>query len=165
MLRWMLGWLESSGGGVCPRFPSLSRAIAKVPMKSLSAIVLLGSILTGAMIVGAAAQTSTLTDKRVEALALQWFEQMRTGQIDRTQLTVDYSAQFTDKAVKTMSAYLNRYGASPSAAKILLTRTIGNQTFYDVKLLFPRGDAASFLFSFDTQGKIAGIALVSMAGD
>jgi hypothetical protein len=113
------------------------------------------------------AQASVLSEKNVEAIALQWFEQMRTGQIDRTQLTAEYSAQLTDDAVKKMSAYLNeyKYGASPRGAQILRTRTIGDQTFYDVKLTFPRGDAASLLFGFDSKGKITGITLMSMAGD
>jgi hypothetical protein len=113
------------------------------------------------------AQTNVLTEKSVEAIALQWFEQMRTGHIDRTQLTAEYSTQLTDDAVQKMSAYLNeyKYGASPTGAQILRTRTIGEQAFYDVKLTFPRGDAASLLFGFTTGGKITGIALMSMAGD
>jgi hypothetical protein len=112
-------------------------------------------------------QANALTEKNVETIALQWFEQMRTGQIDRTQLTAEYSAQLTDDAVKKMSAYLNeyRYGASPTGAQVLRTRTIGEQTFYDVKLTFPRGDAASLLFGLNVEGKITGIALMSMAGD
>jgi hypothetical protein len=110
---------------------------------------------------------AALTDKSVEAMALQWFEQMRTGQIDRTQLTAQYSAELTDDIVKKMSTYLNeyKYGASPIGAKILRTRSTGDQTFYDVKLTFPRGDAASLLFGFNAEGKITGIALMSMAGD
>jgi hypothetical protein len=34
-----------------------------------------------------------------------------------------------------------------------------------VKLLFPRGDAASILFGLDPQGKITAISIVTMAGD
>jgi hypothetical protein len=41
-------------------------------------------------------QANVLTEQNVETIALQWFEQMRTGQIDRTQLTAEYSAQLTD---------------------------------------------------------------------
>jgi hypothetical protein len=113
------------------------------------------------------AQANALTDKGVEDIALRWFEQMRTGQIDRTQLTSEYSTQLTDDAVKKMSAYLNeyKYGASPTGAEILRTRTIGEQTFYDVKLTFPRGDAASVLLGFNAEGKLTGITLMSMAGD
>jgi hypothetical protein len=92
---------------------------------------------------------------------------MRTGQIDRTQLTPQYSAQVTNELVHKMSAYLNqyKYGASPIGAKILRTRSTGEQTFYDVKLTFPRGDAASLLFGFNAEGKITGVVLMSMAGD
>jgi hypothetical protein len=42
---------------------------------------------------------------------------------------------------------------------------IGDQTFYQVKFIFPRGDAASVLFGFDTAGKITGVSFESMAGD
>jgi hypothetical protein len=126
-------------------------------MISASLLVLLTSQLAAA----------ALTDKNVEAMALQWFERMRTGQIDRTQLTAQYSAQLTGDIVKKMSAYLNeyKYGASPIGAKILRTRSTGEQSFYDVKLTFPRGDAASLLLGFNDKGKITGIVLMSMAGD
>ena len=115
--------------------------------------------------------TDNVADARsedsVKALALQWFAQMRTGQIDRTQLTADYGAQLTDDAVSGMSQYLNRYqyGASPLGATILLTRSDEGQTFHVVKIVFPRGDAASLMFGFNTAGKITGITLMSMAGD
>jgi hypothetical protein len=126
-------------------------------MISASLLVLLTSQLAAA----------ALTDKNVEAMALQWFERMRTGQIDRTQLTAQYSAQLTDDIVKKMSAYLKeyKYGASLIGAQILRTRATGDQTFYDVKLTFPRGDAASLLLGFNDKGKITGIVLMSMAGD
>jgi hypothetical protein len=103
----------------------------------------------------------------VEALALQWFAQMQAGQINRTQLTAAYSAQLTDAVVQETSRYLKQYqyGASPTSAQILQSRTIRDQTFYLVKLLFPRGDAASLLFGFDAEGKITGISITSMAGD
>ena len=111
--------------------------------------------------------TSGPTDSSVEGLALQWFAQMRAGQIDRSQLTADYSAQLTDDAVRSMSRYLKEYdyGTSPGGAQILLRRSEGDQTFYVVKILFPRGDAASLLIGLDAQGKISGISLMSMAGD
>jgi hypothetical protein len=132
-------------------------------------MLLAGVLASGVVAMPAAvqAQANVLTEKSVEAIALQWFEQMRTGQIDRTQLTAEYSDQLTDAAVKEMSAYLNeyKYGASPIGAQILRTRSVGEQTFYDVKLTFPRGDAASLLLGFNAEGKITGIALMSMAGD
>lgn len=113
------------------------------------------------------AQSSTVTDKNVEAIALQWFERMRTGHIDRTQLAPEYSAQLTDDVVQEMSKYLSayKYGTSPTGALVLNTRSTGDQTFYEVKITFPRGDAASLLFGFNAQGKITGIVILGMAGD
>ncbi len=107
------------------------------------------------------------SEDSVKAMALEWFAQMRTGQIDRTQLTADYGAQLTDNAVQGMSEYLSayQYGASPTAATVLLTRSTDDQTFHVVKIAFPRGDAASLMFGFNREGKITGITLMSMAGD
>ena len=103
----------------------------------------------------------------MEALALEWFAQMQSGQIDRTQLAAEYSAQLRDDAVRAMSQYLKeyKYGATPPGAQVLKTRTIGEQTFYVVKLIFPRGDAASLLLGVNAERKITGISLMSMAGD
>ena len=105
------------------------------------------------------------TEDGMRAFALQWFAQMQAGKIDRTQYTAAYGAQLTDDAVQAMSHHLNEYGASPIRAEILQKRSVDNQTFYKVKLIFPRGDAASLLFGFDVEGKITGVAIMSMAGD
>jgi hypothetical protein len=131
---------------------------------------LVAALLTGCVAAALGASpppSSARTDKSVENLALEWFAQMRTGQIDRTQLATDYSAQLTDDAVQAMSRYLKEYeyGTSPTGAEVLKTRSVGEQTFYVVKLVFPRGDAASLLFGFNAEGKITGISLMSMAGD
>jgi len=101
----------------------------------------------------------------MRAFALQWFVQMQAGKIDRTQYTAAYGAQLTDDAVQAMSHHLNEYGASPIRAEIMQKRSVDNQTFYKVKLVFPRGDAASLLFGFDAEGKITGVAIMSMAGN
>jgi hypothetical protein len=107
------------------------------------------------------------TEKNVAALALKWFAQMKIGQIDRAQLTPDYSARLTNDAVREMSQYLKEhdYGVAPERAEVVQTRTSGDQELYVVKLIFPRGDATSLLFGFNRDGKITGISLLSMAGD
>ena len=105
------------------------------------------------------------TEEGMRAFALQWFAQIQAGKIDRTQYTAAYGAQLTDAAVQAMSRHLNEYGASPIRAEIMQKRSVENQTFYKVKLIFPRGDAASLLFGFDAEGKITGVAIMSMAGD
>jgi hypothetical protein len=132
-------------------------------------ITLFAALLTGsvaAALAGSPPPSSVPTENSVETLALEWFAKMRTGQIDRTQLAADYSAQLTDDAVQAMSRYLKEYeyGASPTGAQVLKTRTIGEQTFYVVKLVFPRGDAASLLVGLNAEGKITGINIVGMAG-
>jgi hypothetical protein len=90
---------------------------------------------------------------------------MQLGKIDRTQYTATYGAQLTDEAVQAISHQLNEYGAPPLRAEIMQKRSVDNQTFYKVKLIFPRGDAASLLFGLDVEGKITGVAIMSMAGD
>jgi hypothetical protein len=57
------------------------------------------------------------------------------------------------------------YGASPVEAQVIRTHSADGQTFNVVKLVFPRGDAASLLLGLDRAGKITGITLLSMAGD
>jgi hypothetical protein len=108
---------------------------------------------------------SARLEDTVDVFALQWFLQMQSGQIDRTQLTDAYSAQLTDQAVREMYHRLNEYGASPKSAEIVQSRTIGDQTFHVVKFLFPRSDAASLLFGFDAEGKITGITVMMLPGD
>ena len=93
------------------------------------------------------------TEDGMKVLALRWYAQMQAGKIDRKQYTTAYAAQLTDDAVQAMSQHLNQYGASPLRAEIMKKHAIDNQTFYQVKLIFPRGDATSLLFGFDAEGK------------
>jgi hypothetical protein len=108
-------------------------------------IALVAALYAGGATATPAASVSSAnvqTAESVDALALKWFAQMETGQIDRAQLTADYSARLTNDAVREMSQYLKQHD-------------------YGV----PRGDAASLLFGFNSGGKITGISLLSMAGD
>jgi hypothetical protein len=129
-------------------------------------MILIINLLRVAAACGDPAQASGVpTEDGMKIFALQWFVRMQAGKIDRTQYVPAYGAQLTDEAVQEMSRHLNAYGASPLRAEIMQKRTIDNQTFYQVKLVFPRGDAASLKFGFDTDGKITGIGVMSMAGD
>jgi hypothetical protein len=137
-------------------------------MKHFSWLVLVAALAIVSVAAGDAdpAQSATLpAEDGVKAFALKWFLQMQAGRIDRAQYTTAYGAMLTDDAVKAMSRHLNQYGASPTCAEILQSRSAGTQTFYMVKLLFPRGDAASILFGLDSDGKITAISIVTMAGD
>ena len=137
--------------------------------------VFIGMVLVVALLMASAADAladsarvaGVEAENGVVALALRWFAEMRAGQIDRTQLTPEYSAQLTDEAVQGMSHYLKQhdYGVAPTRAEVVDTRSIGEQKFYVVKLVFPRGDAASLLLGLNAAGKITGLSLLSMAGD
>jgi hypothetical protein len=137
-------------------------------MSRFGGMILLAAVLVGnaaAALAGPPPGPKAQTEDDVKTLALHWYTQMQAGQLDRAQLAAAYSAQLSDDAVREMSRRVNLYGASPTSAEILQTRSITDQTFYLVKLIFPRGDAASLLIGFDAQGKITGINLMSMAGD
>jgi hypothetical protein len=125
--------------------------------------------LVAALTVGPIAPASTDTapaaEASVTAWTMQWFEEMQAGRTDRSQYAPTYRAQITDDAVTEMSHALNKYGASPLRAEIVQTRNSGEQTFYVVKFVFPRGDATSMLFGFDAAGKITGVGIGGMAGD
>jgi hypothetical protein len=148
-----------------------SKTEGKAMRTRLAVGIVLGvALLTGTVFTAVATPApppNERTDDRVAAFALKWFADMQAGRIDRAQLTADYNAQLTDDAVREMSRYLeeHKYGASPKRAQVVRARTIGKQTFYVVKLVFPRGDAASLMFGFNADGKISGISLLSMAGD
>lgn len=137
-------------------------------MRRCARMMLVAALLTGSVTAAlgdSAAPSNAPAQDDVKALALRWYVQMQAGQLDRTQLSAAYSAQLTDDAVREMSHNVNLYGTSPTSAEILQSRKMADQTFYQVKLVFPRGDAASLLIGFDPQGKITGISFVSMAGD
>ena len=105
------------------------------------------------------------TGVALTAWAMHWFTEIMAGRTDRSQYAPAFAPQVTDEAVARMSHDLNRYGASPLRAEIVQSKKEGDQTFATVKFVFPRGDATSLLFGFDTQGKITGVAPAGMAGD
>ncbi len=115
----------------------------------------------------AAATPAAITADSVQKTALEWFDRMRTGQIDRTQLTADFSAQLTDQTVETTSRFLQAHGYldSPAGAKLVDTRTGGDDTLYTVRLSFTGGKAANLQLAFSGDGKISDISLLNAAGD
>jgi hypothetical protein len=149
-------------------FDSTTRSRTKLTARTVGlALVSAVFIASGAGLAASSPPVSVRSEGSVDALALKWFDEMKTGQIDRTQLASDYNARLTNDAVQEMSQYLKQhdYGVPPQRAEVVQTRTSGDQTLYVVKLVFPRGDAASLLFGFNSKGKITGISILSMAGD
>ena len=113
------------------------------------------------------APTGARSSTGVEALALSWFAKMREGKIDRAELAPEYDAHLTDHAVEQMSRYLKRYefGHVPLEAHVMHSRDFGAQRIHVVKIHFPRGDAASLMIGVNSDDKITGVTLMSMAGD
>ena len=113
------------------------------------------------------APTGARKHSPVEALALRWFAKMREGKIDRAELAPEYDAHLTDHAIEHMSHYLKRYefGHLPLEARVMQSRDVGAQKIHVVKIHFPRGDAASLMIGLNSEDKITGISLMSMAGD
>jgi hypothetical protein len=139
-----------------------------MPMGRIVGIILVAALSIAGITTALAdpAQPSGVpSEDSMKVLALRWLVQIQAGKIDRTQYTAAYGAQLTDDAVQELSRKLNQYGAAPLRAEIMQKRAIDNQIFYQVKLVFPRGDAASLLFGFDTEGKITGVVVMSLAGD
>ena len=102
---------------------------------------------------------SVLSETSVTELATRWLTEIQAGRTDRSLYAAAFAPQVTDEAVRAMSQNLNKYGAPPLRAEIVQTGKGGEQTFYTIRFVFPRGDAANLLFGFDEEGKITGIAL------
>lgn len=107
------------------------------------------------------------TGEPIAKLALEWFGRMKTGEINRSELSAEYSAQLTAEAVQALSQYLNLrdYGAAPEKAEIMEQRSGEGQTVYLVRLTFPRGDTGSMLLGLSTNGQITGIMILALPGD
>jgi hypothetical protein len=140
------------------------RRIASTPIAGLVA-ALLASVAVSAST--AQQQQTAIPDAAVEALALQWFGDMQSGRIDRSRLTPEYNAHLSDAAVEGLAEYMkaHAYGAAPLRAEIVVKRKAGDQSIYIVKLVFPRGDAASLIIGLNGAGQITGLDVTSMAGD
>jgi hypothetical protein len=76
-----------------------------------------------------------------------------------------WAMRWITEAVARMAHDLNAYGAAPLRAEIVKTTKEGDQTFAIVQFVFPRGDATSLMFGFDTSGKVTGVALGGLVGD
>jgi hypothetical protein len=97
--------------------------------------------------------------------AMRWLTEIQAGRTDRSLYAPGFVAEVTDTAVASMSHDLHEYGAAPLRTEIVQTKKDGDQTFYVLKFVFPRGDATSLLFGFDRAGKITGVAVGGLAGD
>ena len=97
----------------------------------------------------------------VKTFALEWFEHLQAGQIDRSLMTKELSETLTDDSVKEMSRIVSSFGPA-TKDEIVENRKIDDQAFYVVKLFLQRGDAVSLLIGFNESGKITGVTFPSL---
>ena len=139
---------------------------AKGPLRGIGACMLIAVLAAGPIVPARADEAPFPSSaEAVTQFAMRWFAEMQAGRTDRSLYAPSFIAEVTDEAVATMSRDLNRYGAAPLRAEIVRTGKDGEQTFYTVKFVFPRGDATALLFGFDAEGKITGVGVMGMAGD
>jgi hypothetical protein len=129
-------------------------------MTHFGLVILFAALLTGCFGDEASSGGPRSSDS-VKTIALEWFEHLQAGQIDRTQMTTAFSENLTDDAVGEMSHFLASYGP-PTGDEIVQSRTIEDQTFYVVKFFLQRGDALSMIIGFDENGKVTGLTFSSM---
>ena len=134
-------------------------------LRSIGLSLMLALLSSAPIAISARADDAPLAGTALTDWAMHWFAEALAGRTDRSQYSAEFAPQVTDEAVARMSQDLNKYGASPLRAEIVQSRKDGDQTFYVLKFVFPRGDATSLLFGFDSVGKITGIAAGGMAGD
>jgi hypothetical protein len=103
----------------------------------LVAVLAVGTV--GAAHTDAAPPEGAPSEACLTAFLTRWFTEIQAGRTNRSLSARAYVAQITDAAVATMSRDLNKYGASPLRAEIVQTRKDGEQNFYIVKFIFPRG--------------------------
>ena len=131
-------------------------------------VLLIGALAASAVTIAHADNAPPAVLLKGDALttwAMHWFTEAMAGRTDRSQYSGEFAPQITDEAVARISHDLNKYGVAPLRTEIVQSKKDGDQTFYVLKFVFPRGDATSLLFGFDAQGKITGIAVGGMAGD
>jgi hypothetical protein len=104
-----------------------------------------------------AAAATDAGDAAVTARAKDWFHQIQTGKIDRSQLDDKMNAALTDSKLAQVSAQLSPLG-NPSAFTLSKKMTQGSVNIYVFALQFP---SLTFYetFAVDPDGKIAGILL------
>ncbi len=94
----------------------------------------------------------------ITARAKDWFSRIQSGNLDRTQLTAQANAAFTDAVVKNVAGQIAPLG-TPTAFTFVDKRAIGDNTAYTYKLSFG-STALYYIFVLDIAGRVSGLRLV-----
>ncbi|MBD5605972.1 MAG: hypothetical protein IAI48_12925 [Candidatus Eremiobacteraeota bacterium] len=107
-----------------------------------------------------APSSAPTADPAVTARAMDWFHALQTGKLDRSQLTTEANAAFTDTLVAQVAAQIGPFG-TPSSFAFLGKNTVGGVTAYVYKLGFTSPTPAlTFVFATDAANKIAGLRVI-----
>ncbi len=103
---------------------------------------------------------SRVEDSTAIARAQGLLDELRSGSVDRTQLTAKLNAQLTPSLLQAVIAQVQALG--PVAAwTISSTTNAPNSTAYAFRIAFTSGDARSMTLSIDADGKISAFVLGS----
>ena len=94
----------------------------------------------------------------ITARAKDWFSRIQSCNLDRTQLTAQANAAFTDAVVKNVAGQIAPLG-TPTAFTFVDKRAIGDNTAYTYKLSFG-STALYYIFVLDIAGRVSGLRLV-----
>ena len=105
-----------------------------------------------------ASPAAASVDPAIAKRARDWFGRVQAAKIDRTQLTPDFSARFTDDNAAGLAKQTADLG-DPVAFDFVRSIEGDDQTTYIFKIAFKTGVKLSWAFSLDSAGKIARFAL------
>ncbi|MBV8066516.1 MAG: hypothetical protein JO113_00965 [Candidatus Eremiobacteraeota bacterium] len=105
----------------------------------------------------ASAAPAAANDTAVTARAKDWFHQIQTGKVDRSQLDQKMNAALTDSLLANVSAQVGPLG-NPSAFTLSKKASQGGISIYVFQMQFPSLTLYE-IFALDADGKIAGLRL------
>lgn|GEM_PF-1843584 len=97
-------------------------------------------------------------DPAITARAQEWLHRIQTANLDRSQLTPEADAAFTDSLIKQVAAQVGPLG-DPVSFTFVNSKVVSPNTAYVYKVSF-KDTAFYYIFALAASGKISGLRLV-----
>ncbi len=97
-------------------------------------------------------------DPAMLARAKDWFAQLQSGKVDRSELAMTANAALTDAKIATVSQAIGGLG-SPASFVQTSAGQQGNISYAIYVLTFGNGTKLNFFFAVDSQGKVEGLQI------
>lgn len=94
------------------------------------------------------------------ARAKNWFNELQTGKVDRTQLTPQMNAALTPGQVSSAQATIAKLG-TPVTFEQVQTMSQGGFNYAVYLVTFGDGTKLNFIFAVDGSGNVAGLRLTT----